>query len=130
MRTLLIGEVADRSRLTVSALRYYDNMGLLGAIPRTGGARRFPTSVLRRIALIKAAQEAGFTLTEIKLLLDQHPEASMRQQWEELATRRLPELDALIDRLSGLRDTVAACLACGCLSLSTCAMLTQHSSGS
>lgn len=122
MRTFMIGEVAGRTGLSVSALRYYDQLGLLGDVPRHGGVRRFPGTVLRRLALIRAAQEAGFTLAEIKLLLDQRPDANVRQQWEALAARRLPELDALIDRLSRLRDTVAD-LACGCLSLTKCAML-------
>ncbi len=123
MRTFLIGDVAERTGLAVSALRYYDRLGLLGAVPRRAGARRFPSTALRRLALIRAAQEAGFSLAEIKLLLDQRPDASVRQQWEALAARRLPELDALITRLSRLRETVADCLACGCLSLATCAML-------
>jgi MerR family redox-sensitive transcriptional activator SoxR len=109
--------------VAVSALRFYDQLGLLGDVPRRGGVRQFPTTVLRRLALIRAAQEAGFTLAEIKVLLDQRPEASVRQQWEELAARRLPELDATIARLSQLRATVAECLSCGCLSLTSCAML-------
>lgn len=129
MRTFMIGEVADRTGLSVSALRYYDQLGLLGDVPRHAGVRRFPGTVLRRLALIRAAQEAGFTLAEIKLLLDQRPDANVRQQWEALAARRLPELDALIDRLSRLRDTVADCLACGCLSLTKCAMLQRGPSG-
>ncbi|HEX6521551.1 MAG TPA: MerR family DNA-binding protein [Streptosporangiaceae bacterium] len=128
MRTFLIGEVADRTGLAPSALRYYDQLGLLGDVPRHAGVRRFPGTVLRRVALIRAAQEAGFTLAEIKLLLDQRPDASVRQQWKALATHRLPELDALIDRLTRLRETVADCLACGCLSLTTCAMLQPRTS--
>lgn len=120
---LLIGEVARRTGLAVSALRYYDGLGLLGEVPRRGGARRFAPSVVRRVALIRAAGEAGFTLAETKLLIDQQPEASVRAQWEAMAARRLPELDALIARLTRLRETVAACLSCGCLSLVSCAML-------
>lgn len=127
MRSLLIGEVAHRTGLAVSALRYYDQIGLLGDVPRRAGARRFPTTVLRRIALVRAAQEAGFTLAEIKLLLDQRSDGNVREQWEALATRRLPELDAMIERLTELRETVANCLECGCLSLTTCAMLTAGS---
>jgi MerR family transcriptional regulator, redox-sensitive transcriptional activator SoxR len=127
MRSLLIGEVARRTGLAISALRYYDQLGLLGEVPRRAGARRFPGTVLRRIALVRAAQEAGFTLAEIKLLLDQRSDANVREQWEALATRRLPELDAMIERLTRLRETVASCLECGCLSLTTCAMLTNDS---
>jgi MerR family transcriptional regulator, redox-sensitive transcriptional activator SoxR len=123
VRTFLIGDVAARTGLAVSALRYYDQLGLLGDIPRQGGVRHFPATVLRRLALIRAAQEAGFPLAEIKLLLDQQPDSNTRQQWETLATRRLPELDAMIERLTRLRNTVADCLACGCLSLASCAML-------
>lgn len=123
MKTLTVGGVSARSGVPISALRYYDQIGLLGDIPRLAGVRQFPTSVLRRLALIRAAQEAGFTLAEIKVLLDQRPEASVRQQWETLAARRLPELDATIARLILLRSTVAECLSCGCLSLTSCAML-------
>lgn len=123
-RALSVGVVARRSGIAVSALRYYDQLGLLGEIPRKSGVRQFPSTVLRRLALIRAAQEAGFTLAEIKLLLDQRPDANVRQQWAALATRRLPELDAMIDRLTRLRATVADCLSCGCLS--TCAMLTAQ----
>ena len=130
MRELSIGQVAERSGLAVSALRYYDQLGLLGDIPRRAGARRFPTRVVRRLALIRAAQEAGFTLAEIKLLLDRQEGESVRRQWEMLATRRLPELDALIERLTRLRETVANCLECGCLSLTTCAMLRSSDSAS
>lgn len=126
MRTYSIGQVAGRSGLAVSALRYYDDLGLLGEIPRRSGARQFPGTIFRRLALIRAAQEAGFTLAEIKELLDQRPGASVRQQWETLAARKLPELDALIDRLSQLRENVASCLACGCLSLTNCVMLQAH----
>lgn len=124
MRSLLIGQVAHRTGLAVSALRYYDQIGLLGDVPRQGGARRFPLTVLRRIALVRAAQEAGLTLAEIKVLLDQRSDVNVREQWEALATQRLPQLDAMIGRLTQLRETVASCLECGCLSLTTCAMLT------
>jgi MerR family redox-sensitive transcriptional activator SoxR len=123
VRELSIGDVARRSGLSISTLRFYDSCGLLGDIPRRSGSRRFPVSVLRRLALVRAAQEAGFRLAEIKLLLDQQPDAPTRQQWEQFATRRLPELDALIARLTDLRTTVASCLACGCLSLTSCALL-------
>jgi MerR family redox-sensitive transcriptional activator SoxR len=123
MRSLLIGDVARRTGLAVSALRYYDEIGLLGEVPRRAGARQFPVSVLRRLALIRAAQEAGFTLAEIGFLFRERPDAPVRQQWEILATRRLPELDALIDRLTRLRETLADCLDCGCLSLTKCAIL-------
>lgn len=124
MRELSIGEVARRSAVPVSALRFYDQRGLLGDVPRRhDGQRRFPPTVLRRLALIRAAKEAGFTLAEIKLLLDESAGESVRAQWAAMAGRRLPELDALIGRLTALREMVAGCLDCGCLSLTTCALV-------
>jgi MerR family redox-sensitive transcriptional activator SoxR len=123
MVRLSIGEVARRSGLSVSALRYYDQRGLLPELERVGGKRRFPSTVVRRLALIRAAREAGFTLNDIKLFLDRHGDTDVRQQWETMATHRLGELDQLIGRLVALRATVAGCLECGCLSPVTCQLL-------
>lgn len=123
MREMSIGELARRTGTTPSALRYYDQRGLLGAVARSGGKRRFAPSAVRRVNLVRAAAEAGFSLAEIGTLLDERPDTSTREQWELLASRRLPELDALIERLVTLRETVASCLSCGCLSLANCALL-------
>jgi MerR family redox-sensitive transcriptional activator SoxR len=121
MRTLDIGELARRVRLRPSALRYYEEIGLLASVGRSAGRRVFPVTAIRRIALIKMAQRAGFTLAEIRGLLADQPGAT--KQWRALAERKLPELDRLIGEMQTLRAAVADCLDCGCMNFETCRLL-------
>lgn len=130
-RRLRIGEVAARTRLPPSTLRYYEARGLLPAPQRVAGQRRYDAAVVRRLALIRMAQQAGFTLREIHALLDR-PDATAPEvtktaaarQWRTLAARKLPELDALVQQLQHLRATIAGCLECGCMRFEECALLT------
>lgn len=124
-RLLRIGELASRGGVRVSALRFYDTIGLLPADRRVGGQRYYHPRALRRLVLIRAAQEAGLPLAEIRVLLDQRGDQPVQAQWRALAERRLPELDETIARLQALRQVVADCLACGCMSLTSCALLTD-----
>jgi MerR family transcriptional regulator, redox-sensitive transcriptional activator SoxR len=126
VQTLGIGELARRVRLRPSALRYYESIGLLPPAERVGGRRVYPTGTVRRVALIRMAQQAGFTLAEIRELLDGGPRGATRQ-WRALAERKLPELDRLIETIQALRAAVAGCLECGCLSFETCVLLAQGS---
>lgn len=122
--TLSIGEVARRAHLRSSAIRYYEQLGLIGEPERVSGRRRYQPSIVRRLALIKMSQKAGFTLREIGQLLSAHPDdESSADQWRELAERKLPELDAFIDEIIGLRDAVKHCLECGCMSFENCLLL-------
>jgi MerR family transcriptional regulator, redox-sensitive transcriptional activator SoxR len=123
MRTLDIGELGRRVGLRPSALRYYEEIGLLASSGRSAGRRVFPVSTVRRIALIKMAQRAGFTLTEIRALLDRTDQPGATRQWRALAERKLPELDLLIADMQKLRTAVADCLACGCMNFETCQLL-------
>ncbi|MEU9126526.1 MerR family transcriptional regulator [Kitasatospora sp. NPDC048540] len=123
MRQLGIGELARRTGLRPSALRYYESLGLLPDARREGGRRVWPAAVLRRLALIRMAQRAGFTLAEIRGLLAGEPDRPATRQWRELAERKLPELDLFIRRTQQLRDAVAACLACGCMNFQDCELL-------
>ncbi|MER8182750.1 MerR family transcriptional regulator [Kitasatospora sp. NPDC094015] len=123
MRHLAIGELARRVGLRPSALRYYESLGLLPQARREGGRRVWPTSVLRRVALIRMAQRAGFTLAEIRGLLAGDPGGAATRQWRELAGRKLPELDLFIRQTQQLRDAVASCLACGCMNFEDCELL-------
>lgn len=130
MRTLDIGEVARRARMRPSALRYYERIGLLPAADRSAGRRVFPATTVRRLALIKMAQRAGFSLAEIRELLDgadAGPGAT--RQWRELAARKLPELDQLVETVRRLREAVADCLACGCMSFTNCRLLAEDAEG-
>ena len=125
-RLLRIGELASRGGVRVSALRFYDTIGLLPADRRVGRRRYYHPRALRRLAMIRAAQEAGLPLAEIRVLLDQRRDQPVREQWQALAEQRLPQLDQTIARLQNLRQVVADCLACGCMSLTSCALLGEQ----
>ncbi|CAN5757039.1 MAG: MerR family transcriptional regulator [Euzebyales bacterium] len=122
--TWSIGEVATRARLRPSTLRYYEDVGLLPPPERVSGRRRYRPVVLRRLALIRMCQRAGFTLAEVRRLLEGHAEgATASAQWHAFATAKLPELDALVEEVMRLRDAVAACMDCGCMSFAHCRLL-------
>ena len=119
-RTLTIGDVARRTGLAASALRYYESIGLLPPPEREGGWRRFDPSVVDRIGLIQLATEAGFRLDEVKLLLD-----AMDQQLPnplaDLARAKLPELEASLERMQVLVAWMRAASECRCPSFAECA---------
>lgn len=123
MRLLDIGDVAARARMRPSALRYYEQIGLLPAAERIRGRRAFPATVVRRLALIKMLQRTGFSLAEIHELLATSTTTGATRQWRELAERKLPDLDRLIHDTQTLRQAVADCLACGCMRFDNCRLL-------
>ncbi len=121
---LTIGQVAQRSGVAASALRYYEAEGLVTASRTAGGARRFPRSVLRRLAFIRAAQNVGLTLPEIRTALatlpDGRPPTAL--DWAWLSRQWRDRLDEQIAALTQLRDGLSSCIGCGCLSLTRCAL--------
>ena len=124
MDLLAIGEVAARSGIATSALRYYEQQGLIDAVRTAGGARRYPRSVLRRLAVIRAARNVGLSLTEIRAALetlpgDRPPSAT---DWARLSQDWRDRLDEQIAALVRLRDGLTSCIGCGCLSLTRCAL--------
>lgn len=123
MRYLPIGELAAKAHVRPSALRYWEERGLLPGARREGGRRTWPATTLRRVALIRMAQRAGFTLAEIVQLLGTDTSPSATRQWRALATRKLPELDEYITRTQALRQAVADCLECGCMNFERCGLL-------
>jgi MerR family redox-sensitive transcriptional activator SoxR len=123
VRYVGIGELARQAGMRASALRYYESLGLLPVARREGGRRLWPAATLRRIALIRMSQRAGFTLAEIRRLLDDDTGQGSTRQWRALAERKLPELDRVVQQTQQLRDAVAACLACGCMNFSDCELL-------
>ncbi|MFD9063712.1 MerR family transcriptional regulator [Kitasatospora purpeofusca] len=123
MQDVGIGELARQTGLRPSALRYYESLGLLPAARREGGRRVWPAATLRRVALIRMSQRAGFTLAEIRGLLDTSTTRGTTRQWRALAERKLPELDRVVRQTQQLRDAVAACLACGCMNFANCELL-------
>jgi MerR family redox-sensitive transcriptional activator SoxR len=124
---LRIGELAALVPLRPSALRYYEEAGLIQPPPRASdGTRRYPPSTVRRVALIKMAQRAGFGIADIRgLLATSTGRPSATRQWRELAARKLPQIDAAISDLTELRAVIAACLDCGCMDFENCQLLTR-----
>ncbi|MGI9119520.1 MAG: ABC transporter substrate-binding protein [Acidimicrobiales bacterium] len=117
-RLLSIGEVAERSGMSVSALRFYEQVGLLAAPQRAGGRRRYDLRVLRRLAFIEMAKRAGFSLAEVGELLDGFDETvPASERWRLLAARKLPEVEALIEQAGTMKDLLEQGLECECLRL-------------
>lgn len=122
MQQLTIGEVAQRAGLNPSAVRYYERVGLIPTAPRVSGQRRYSPDILNRLALVRMAQEAGFTLEEIRVLVSGFPEDTPpAERWQELASRKLEEVDALIQRMQTVRQVLLESLHCDCLTLDACA---------
>ena len=122
---LSIGEVAARSGVTPSALRFYERQGLIESARTDGNQRRYDRAVLRRIAFIQAGRAAGVTLADIRGALEGLPtrRTPSRKDWERLSNKWRDDLDARIETLQALRDRLTTCIGCGCLSLRTCALL-------
>jgi MerR family redox-sensitive transcriptional activator SoxR len=121
---LTIGQVAERSGLATSAIRFYEQRGLVRAERGSGGQRRFRRDVLRRIAFIRIAQRVGLTLEEISAALAELPadRAPSRQDWQRLTRGWRRRIDERIAVLEALRNGLTSCIGCGCLSLRTCAL--------
>jgi MerR family transcriptional regulator, redox-sensitive transcriptional activator SoxR len=125
MSTLLtIGEVARRAGVRASAIRYYEEAGLLEEPERVSGKRRYDEEALRRLALIGGAKRAGFTLGEIRTLLHGFPAGTgAAQRWQALASKKLDEVDEAIAQLRQTRGLLEEALRCECASLDECARL-------
>jgi MerR family redox-sensitive transcriptional activator SoxR len=119
---LAIGEVSERSGLAVSAIRFYEDKGLVTSARTPGGQRRFRRDVLRRLAFIQAAQRVGLSLDEIGAAMATLPGDSgpTGAEWKELSASWRPLLDERIALLVALRDQLDHCIGCGCLSLERC----------
>jgi MerR family redox-sensitive transcriptional activator SoxR len=116
-----IGDVARRAGARVSQIRYYEDIGLLPEAERVSGQRRYDDGVLRRLAVIDVAQRAGLTLDEIRDLVE-HGNDPMSERLRDLAERRLPEIDALIERAQRVRIWLEAATGCDCRSIDDCAL--------
>lgn len=121
---LSIGEVAERTGLAVSALRYYEHQGLVHPVRTAGGQRRFPRDDLRRLAFVQAAQHVGLSLAEIRAALHSLPHGRVPtpEDWAVLSRAWRDRLDERLRLLEGLRDRLDSCIGCGCLSLERCAL--------
>ena len=123
METLTIGEVAQRAGIHASAIRYYESVEVLPAPRRINGRRRYDESVLQRLAVIQLAQQAGFTVAEIRSLFNGFtPETPASARWEALSRQKLIEVDALIRRAQAMKRVLEEqLLLCRCLTLDECA---------
>ena len=121
---LTIGQLADRAGVATSAIRFYEDRGLVQSRRTTGNQRRYEQSQLRRIAFIRTAQRVGLTLDEIAEALATLPEGRTptKADWTRLSRTWRPRLDEQIRRIELLRDQLDGCIGCGCLSLKTCAL--------
>lgn len=119
---LRIGDLAARTGLAVSAIRYYESQGLIHPWRNSGGQRRFQRADIRRLSFVMAAQMFGFSLDRIRMELDRLPKtrAPTKADWTRVAHSFRGEIDARIEALERLRDTLDGCIGCGCLSLDTC----------
>lgn len=130
MGNLTIGEVARQAAIRPSALRYYERVGLVPAPRRVSGQRRYDDHVLHRLALIRFAQEAGFTISEIRTLLEGFAEETpMSARWQALVQNKLAEVDALMERATRMRDLLGRAAACGCLRPEDCARAIRECQG-
>ena len=123
--TLTIGELAARTGVATSALRFYEERGLIRAERTGAGHRRFPRATARRVAFVVFAQRVGFSLEEIRGELAKLPadRAPTRQEWGRLSRTWQARIDSRIAELERLKTGITDCIGCGCLSLDRCAVL-------
>jgi len=119
-----IGDVARRAAVRVSLIRYYEEIGLLPEAERVSGQRRYDDTVLRRLAVIDVAQRAGLSLTEIRELVE-HGNDPMSERLRALAERRIPEIDALIERARRVRVWLVGAAACDCQAIDDCILFDE-----
>src|ERR1700744_6022984 len=122
---MAIGEVAERAGSSTPRTRYSESRGLLPEPERAAGQRRYDEEILRRLAIIDAAQRVGFTLHEIRDLLGSRDELA-HERLRELALLKLPELDELIARATSVRRLLKMCSKCSCDSIDVCRMFDER----
>ncbi len=122
---ITIGELAERTGVATSALRFYEERGLIASERTAGNQRRFPRAVVRRVSVIRAAQRCGISLEEIGAALATLPEGRDARQadWRRMSEAWRGQLDRRIESLQALRDELTGCIGCGCLSLERCSLL-------
>lgn len=122
--TLSIGEVAQRTGVSISALHFYERKGLIQSQRSNANHRLYPRSIIRRVTIIQVAQKVGMPLKEIAEALKALPNRKniSAQDWEKVSTGWRDDLDNRIDLLIGLRDQLNQCVGCGCLSLEECSL--------
>jgi MerR family redox-sensitive transcriptional activator SoxR len=124
MSQLSIGQVSERTGVSISALRYYEREDLLRADRTEGGQRRYPREVIRRVSFVRIAQQVGLSLDEIRGALKTLPDdrTPTKADWARLSSTWRSRLDDQIASLTRLRDDLTSCIGCGCLSLKACSL--------
>jgi MerR family redox-sensitive transcriptional activator SoxR len=120
---LTIGQVAEQAGVNSSAVRFYERVGVLPRPERVSGQRRYGEDTVRRLEVIDIAKRAGFSLEEIRLLLN---DSSAETQLRALAQRKLPEVEALIARAEAMRGWLLKAQHCRCSSLELCALFSRE----
>jgi MerR family redox-sensitive transcriptional activator SoxR len=122
--TLTVGQLAERSGVAASAIRFYESRGLISSQRTSGNQRRYAQSTLRRVAFVRTAQRVGLSLEEIGEALATLPgnRTPTKSDWHRLSRTWRPRLDEQIRRIELLRERLDGCIGCGCLSLRSCAL--------
>ena len=122
--TMTIGQLAERSGVATSALRFYEERGLITSERTSGNQRRYAQSTLRRVAFVRTAQRVGLSLDEIRAALADLPDGRTptKSDWHRISNAWRPRLDEQIRRIELLRDKLDGCIGCGCLSLRSCTL--------
>ena len=124
---ILIGKVASRTGVAVSAIRFYEEAGLVTAGRNSGGQRVFEAADIRRISFIIIAQKLGFSLRQVKQQLDGLPNkrTPTQKDWEGISRNFGQDIDDRIAALTNLRKRLSGCIGCGCLSLKNCSLYNE-----
>ncbi|WP_129841790.1 redox-sensitive transcriptional activator SoxR [Streptomyces sp. RFCAC02] len=127
-KELTIGQLAQRSGVAPSALRFYEEQGLISSRRTSGNQRRYPRDMLRRVAFIRVSQNVGMPLGVIREALERLPEGRTptRDDWARVSAGWRADLDARIRRMVRLRDGLTDCIGCGCLSLESCMLANPY----
>lgn len=127
---MLIGEVARRTGIATSALRYYERAGLLPAPARAGNRRHYRPETLGRVRIIQLARAAGFSIAETRAFVGTECDRSIpSERWRVLAESKSRELDALIVRAKHMKELLDASFRCGCSTIDDCAQLMSKQRG-
>lgn len=127
-RTLSIGQMAERTGISVSAIRYYETQGLVSPERNSGKQRRYLRADIRRLSFVLIAQQFGFTIAQIRKEIERLPKnrTPTVADWKKISRKFRSELDAKIETLSRLRDNLDGCIGCGCLSLKKCKLYNHN----
>lgn len=125
---LTIGQVAERTGLATSAIRYYEDMHLVFPFRNDAGQRRFASADIRRLSFVMVSQYLGFSISEIRTAMASLPEdrAPTKADWTKISKRFGKELDERIAKMQRLRSKLDGCIGCGCLSLKNCALYNKN----